>query len=110
MEAFARELIEQINGVCIEYYHYKQTNVIEKVRGINEKIQQYLSFFLQGNIFGVEEEEYENLSQYVLQVLKDYCEAFLNRDMVLMIDTLDYGLRELLLLVIDTDDGGKINE
>lgn len=103
MDVLAKELIGKINKMCIEYYFYKQTNVIEKAQAMHEKIQQYLSFFLQGNLFGMEDEEYDNICQYVLQVLKDYSEAFSNKDGVLMIDTLDYGLRELLKLAIEDD-------
>ena len=109
MEVLAKELRTEIDLICIEYHYGKQTNIIEKIGKIQGKIQQYFSFFLQDNIFGLSEEEYECLSQYVLQVLKDYVEALANEDMVLMIDTVEWGFRELLNLVIE-DNGEAVNE
>ena len=110
MEALAKELRTEIDLICIDYYYRKQIDVIEKVKKIQEKIEQYVSFFLQGNIFGVNEEEYETFTQYVLQVLKDYSEAIENYDMVLMVDTLEWGFRELLNLAIEESNGEEINE
>lgn len=110
MEVLAKKLLKDVNRICVEYHYFKQTNVIEKVQEIHEEMQQYITFFLQGNILGIEDEEYTALSQYALQVLRDYSESYIHRDMVLMVDTLEYGLRDLLKLMTDTDDGGESNE
>ena len=110
MEALAKELRTEIDWICIDYHYRKQTDIIEKVKKIQGKIEQYLSFFLQGNVFGLNEEEYKTLTQYVLQVLKDYSEAMENCDMVLMTDTLEWGFRELLNLVIEEGSEEVVNE
>lgn len=95
MEKLALELIRGIDLICMSYHFHKDENVIEKALVLAEKIQQYCSGFLQGNIYGIEEKAYEELKNYVLEVLKDYLEAASQRDIVYMVDTLDYGLREL---------------
>ena len=96
--------------MCVEYYYFRNTNIVEKGRELTEDIQQFTVQFLQGNVYGLEDVEYIELQSYVIQVLKDYMDAMEQNDMVLMLDTLDYGLRELLNVFIDSDDGEDTNE
>ena len=97
MRALAAELREKIDGICIEYHYFKNENVIEKAKEIIP------TGFLQGNSYGISEEEYQNLQVFVIDVLKDYVAAIEQEDVVWIIDTLDYGLRELIELYIDDD-------
>lgn len=102
MEALAKELIQEIDTICVGYHFYKDEGIVmEKAPKFVPKIQQFCSFFLQGNIFGIEEEEYLKLQKYVVGVLKDYTKALEQHDIVYILDTLDYGLRELLNLYVD---------
>lgn len=110
MEALAQELCREIDNICGGYHYFKDENVLERARGLAEKMQRFCKEFLQGNLFGMEEAEYQRLQNYVLQVLEDYMEALKQQDMVYMLDTLDYGLRELLNIYIDTDAGESAYE
>lgn len=104
MEALAKELIQEIDTVCEGYHYYKDEEIVmEKAPEFVPKIEQFCSFFLQGNIFGMQEEEYLELQNYVVGVLRDYAEALEQRDLVYILDTLDYGLRELLNIYRDAD-------
>ena len=107
MEELAKKLRDKIDTVCGRYHYYKDRAVLEKSMGLVADIRQYCSYFLQGNIFGLEEAEYMDLQLYVMQVLKDYMEALEQKDLVYMLDTLDYGLRELLNLYIKKDTGER---
>ncbi len=77
--------------------------VIKKAKEIIPTIQKFCTGFLQGNSYGISEEEYQNLQVFVIDVLKDYVAAIEQEDVVWIIDTLDYGLRELIELYIDDD-------
>lgn len=110
MEELANQLSNEIDDICGRYYNYKEENVLERSRGLIDDIRQFCAYFLQGNIFGIEEGEYEGFQRYVVQVLEDYIEAAKQRDIVLMLDTLDYGLRELLNIYIDVDDEEESHE
>ena len=103
MEALAKQLNSKIDAICEEYYDYKE-DILNQGQGLADEIRQYCAFFLQGNIFGMEEKEYAEFGHYVLQVLEDYIEAVKQQDMVLMLDVLDYGLRELLDIFKDAAD------
>lgn len=103
MKALATELQGKVDGICIDYHYLKNENVIEKAKEIIPTIQKYCEGFLQGNFFGISEEEYQNLQVFVIDVLKDYVAAIEQEDAVWIIDTLDYGLRELIELYIDKD-------
>lgn len=110
MELLAKKIRDKIDNICGGYHYYKDENVLERSRELVGEVQQFCSYFLQGNIFEMEDDEYLNLQQYVVQVLEDYMEAIKQQDMVYMLDTLDYGLRELLNIFIDTEVGGQDNE
>ena len=110
MEALAAELRRAIDLLCIEYYYEKQTDVVAKGQKLAPQIQQFITVFLKGNVFGIEESEYQTLLNYALQVLQDYMQALEQRDMVLMLDVLDYGLRDLLYIFIDDDSGDENDE
>lgn len=100
MEEKAKELRTVIDTICGGYHIYKDEEVIEKSQKAANQIQEYCKFFLQGNIFDMGEEEYQDLCGYVVQTLEDFVESLEQRDTVLMLDTLDYGLRELVNLYL----------
>lgn len=103
MEELALQIWNSIDNICGGFHYYKDENVLDRSQKLARDIQQFCSFFLQGNIFGMDETEYLQLQQYVIGVLEDYMEAIRLKDMVYMLDTLDYGLRELLNIYIDND-------
>ena len=105
MEELAKKINIRIDNICGGFHYYKDGNVLGKSRELAGEIGQFCSYFLQGNVFGMEDGEYEKLQPYVVQVLEDYMEALKQQDTVYMLDTLDYGLRELLNIYIDTDTG-----
>ncbi len=110
MEKLAKKIRNKIDTICGGYHYYKDESVLKKGRELAEEIGQYGSHFLQGNRFGLEEAEYIELQLYVMQVLEDYMEALKQQDLVLMLDTLDYGLRELLNIYIDQNAGEQKHE
>lgn len=101
MEKLARELRRGIDIICVTYHFQKDEQVLEKAGVLTEKIRLFCSELLQGNIYGMEDAEYEQLKNYVLEVLSDYLAAMEHQDPVYMTDTLDYGLRELTDLFTD---------
>lgn len=101
MEEQARELIQEIDRLCMEFYYLKSHGTIERTKEIIPNIQKFITIFLNGNIFGITEDEYENLKNFSLEILADITDALENRDEVLMIDTLAYGLRELAVIFVD---------
>lgn len=103
-ESFIKFMMIQSNvNAKIEGEGRSIEDILNQGQGLADEIRQYCAFFLQGNIFGMEEKEYAEFGHYVLQVLEDYMEAVKQQDMLYMLDTLDNGLRELLNIYIDTD-------
>lgn len=107
MEALANDLLSEINVLCAKY-HYKRIDAIEEGKKIAGNIQQFLQLVLQG-IEGNKDEDNIQLQNYILGVLKDYMEAIKQHDSVLMVDTLDYGLRELLNIFKEEDGEQESN-
>lgn len=104
MEEMSKEIRTIIDTICGGFYIYKDEEVIGKARKAAGKIQEYCKYFLQGNIFGMEEEAYRELYCFVVQVLEDFVEAVTQNDTILMLDTLDYGLREIVDIYRENDE------
>lgn len=104
MELLAEELLQEINQICGSYHYFRQADAVEQGIGLSGKIQQFISALLERNVFGMDEQEWENFQKNILQLLKDYAEAAQQKDAVLMVDTLDYGFREWLTIFAGTDN------
>lgn len=107
MEEKAINLLNKLQETCVKYHYGRIDTVLKDAQGMSGEIQDFCSAFLQGNIFGMEEGDYQLLQAYTLQVLEDYVGALQHQDTVWMLDTLDAGLRELLMLFIDEKDMGE---
>lgn len=102
MEEMAKKLRREVDIICAGYHFYRQEDAVGAALKFAEEIKVFCGHFLQGNVFGMEEDDYVNLLRFAAGVLKDYLEAAGEHDNVLMVDTLDYGLRELLDIYPDS--------
>jgi hypothetical protein len=93
----ANELIEKIDQICVGYYFFRNSDGVERAKDLSGEIQTYLGQLLRLTE-GDTSEEGDILRHYIAEVVEDYMSAIDQRDLVLMIDTLEYGLRELLQL------------
>ena len=107
MEEKAIGLFNKLQETCVKYPYGKIDTVLKDAQGMSGEIQDFCSAFLQGNIFGMAEDDYQFLQTYTLKVLEDYIGALKHQDTVWMLDTLDAGLRELLMLFMDEKDMGE---
>lgn len=106
MEKKATELLKKIQETCVKFHYFLIDTVLQDAQSNMKEIQEFCSSILQENIFGMEEEDYQLLQAYTIQVLEDFIGAMQHQDMVWMLDTLDAGLRELLLIFIDENEAG----
>ncbi len=95
MEALAQELIKKLGGICTTYY-YKKTNIMEEAEKLSGDIRQFVELLIQTLSEQEDSEESAALQNYAVQIWNDYVEAVNNKDIVLMVDTLDFGLWDLL--------------
>lgn len=97
-------LYKSLHSVSVEYLTGINRNNIKKIKDLIPQIQQFAIWFLAGNRFGVEQEEYQELSSNLLQILKDIVEALEQEDYVLLHDAIGYGLLEYLKLFMERED------
>lgn len=96
MKDLAIELLEKIGIICIDYYYLKKHNIVDEAEKLAGSVQKFAAALIQGINEQTDTGEEEELQNYILAVLKDYIEAIDRKDEVLMVNTLDFGLRELL--------------
>lgn len=96
MEELALELLEKMGHICAAYYYSRKSDAITEGEKLAQNIREFTISLLEGISMQEQTEENMLLQQYILEVLNDYTEAVSQKDEVLMIDTLDFGLRELL--------------
>lgn len=89
-------IIYQINELCKDYYFSKQYNVLGTAKNMLPNIQDFMTVILSGNNFELSEDEYEGLKKFTIDLMEDIVSALENEDVVLIIDSFDYGLRTLV--------------
>ncbi len=105
MEELAKKMLYDINMLCINFHYFRKTDVFDKIEQTTENIQQFTNTLIRGIQKGEIDDRDAVLQEYVVQILNDYMEAIQYRDSVLMLDTLDYGLRELLNIFAEEKNG-----
>lgn len=105
MEALAKELLRKIDDICFAYHVFKKSDTIEEGKKISAEMQRFLEMLMQSIAVEGNVSEKEELQRYIALMLQDYIEAVRQRDAVLMIDTLDFGLRELLKMMNPVSKG-----
>lgn len=92
------------------YLIEQKRNTIELVKKVIPQIQEFVLWFLEENRFGIEEELYREMQNYLLQVLEDITDAMDQGDRVLLHDAIAYGLNEYLKMFIDSEQEEKEND
>lgn len=105
-----QKLYNSIRNLNVEYLIYQNRRITESAREYLPQIQEFASFFLEGNQFGIEEELYQGLSRNLLNILQDIVEAMGQEDVVLLNDALAYGLMDYLEMFIDTEQEEESND
>ena len=94
------ELYKKTYAVCVQFAVYKKKNIIENVHQLLPLLEEFLNEFFGGNVFCLEEDDYQLLKQLLLDILNDITEGMEQRDKVLLEDTIEYGLMEFVELFI----------
>lgn len=87
-----RWLYQEINRIAVEYMCLGRTNNLYEIKKIIPQIQDFISWFLNENIFDIDNTLYEDLRRNLVEILQDMCLAMQNEDRVLMHDAVNYGL------------------
>lgn len=97
------DLYQAAYQISFEYLKEQKRNTIELVKKIIPQIQEFVLWFLEENRFGIEEELYQGMQRYLLQMLEDITNAIEQGDRVLVHDALAYGLMEYLEMFMDAE-------
>lgn len=103
MEEKIKALYESINFIGFQSMYSRDTNYMEKIRGLLPDVQEFAEWFLQGDAFGFGEELYQSLRANLLDILKDCADALQEDDRVLMMDALEQGIAEYLRMFLPED-------
>ena len=101
MEELAKKTIANINERCLDFYYFRKENVMERGVALLDNVQE---IFKQINFLATEnpnDKDVLNMENYAINVLNDLVEAIEREDQVLLVDTLDYGVRDLMKIFVD---------
>lgn len=105
------ELYSKVFGICVQFAVYQKKNVRDNIKKILPNLEVFTKEFLKNNNNVLVEEDYHLLKQLLLDILDDIAQGMENQDEVLLEDALEYGLKELLeLLIIDEDKLRQLRE
>lgn len=94
------ELYKKIFYSCVQFAVYKKKDIIENVKQLLPLLNNFANEFLHTNCFGLEEEDYQQLKQLLLDILNDIAQGMEQRDIVLLEDTIEFGLKEFVEMFI----------
>lgn len=101
MEEKLKELYENIHYISLWCMDHKQNDYIDKcIQNVFEPIQKFVEWFMDGNQFGIDDMLYQELQTNLLSILQDMEEAVKQKDRVLLMDALEYGIREYLAMFL----------
>lgn len=103
-------LYKKLRNISASYLIYQSRNNIELVKEVIPEIQEVVLWFLQENMFGIEQELYQELSVNLLYILDDISFALDQGDKVLMHDAIANGLMEYLELFIEPVQEDMVND
>ena len=101
MDEKIRDLYQSTYQISYDFLIEQKRDNIEKVRKIIPQIQEFVLWFMNGNRFGIDEELYQEMQTYLLQLLEDITDAIAQEDRVLLHDAISYGMMEYLKMLID---------
>lgn len=102
MDDKIKSLFQSVYQMSFRYLIEQKRDIVVQVKEIIPQIQEFVLWFLEGNRFGIEDELYQEMQNYVLQVLSDIMDAITQNDRVLLHDAIAYGLMEFLRIFIDS--------
>lgn len=110
MDEKIQSLYQQLKEITFRYWVYRLRQNIEKTKKIIPEIQEFVLWFLEENIFGIDEELYQGMSENLVNILQDILTALQQEDMVLLHDAIAYGLLEYVQLFVDTDQEAEAHD
>lgn len=111
MEDKIQNLYQELGEIIVFYLVYQKRDNIERIKKMIPQIQEFVLWFLQENIFGIEAELYQAMSRNLIEILEDILTALEQADMVLMHDAIAYGLMEYLeLFVVKPEQGDSADD
>lgn len=94
------ELYKKIFYSCVQFAVYQKKDIIENVKQLLPLLNNFANEFLRANGFELEEEDYQQLKQLLLNILNDIAQGMEQRDTVLLEDTIEFGLKEFVEMFI----------
>ena len=100
MEEKIKLLYMNINYIGYCYAQYFANDYLQKAKKLIPQVEEFASWFLAENQFGIEEDLYQALHKNLLEILNDIVLAVKENDMVLMMDALENGVCEYLTMFV----------
>lgn len=96
LEKFYRD----IYYCCRKEADWNRETIIGDVRVLLPQIQEFTKLISDQDNFEMEEKEYQNFLEYYMTIIQDVVSAIENRDVVLLFDSLAYGLLDVIILFL----------
>lgn len=110
MKERIEKLHKELDNIGALYLIYQIRNNVERIKKLISDIQWFVLWFLEKNRINIEECFYKDLCENLVYILQDILEAMQQEDMVLLHDSVVYGLMEYTKLFVDTEQEDIIND
>lgn len=100
MEQQVETLYDNVTRICAEYIFIRKNDVFEETKKLLPEISEFSRMFFNNNEYELPEDDYAHLQRLLLDDLADCIQGMEQRDVVLLMDALDFGLREWLKILL----------
>lgn len=100
MEETICTLQRDLYEISMNYLMDYNRNNVKAIKEHIPQIEEFATWFLEENRYGIEENLYQDLCRNLLMVLQDISAALQQEDRVLLHDAVGYGLLEYLKLFV----------
>ena len=104
------ELYKDVFRSCVSFAVYEENSIIKDLLNYWDNLKSFIDFFCKKNELSIDEEDYNNLKKVLLEITNDIVNGINNKDIILLEDTVEFGLLPFLEMFFSDKELVKMKE
>ena len=105
-----KQLYKRVWNACVGFSVYGKKNVEEKSMEMLPELSEFYEEILKENTLQLEKTDFDIIRKLFITIIKDFFQGLKNKDIILLEDTMEYGLLPFLELFIDDTEVQRMKE
>ena len=105
-----KQLYKRVWNACVGFSVYGKKNAEEKSMEMLPELSEFYEEILKENTLQLEKTDFDIIRKLFITIIKDFFQGLKNKDIILLEDTMEYGLLPFLELFIDDTEVQRMKE